>query len=114
MRAIEIAKMDYERNNLLFEQDLGYYLMNGYVFSTPDRFLMAKPVRKSFGEKDWHPDNPDAWYVHYASGKKSLQWFIEQAPFYLPFIAWKRSKSVDTESERFYPTSRLFKILKNK
>jgi hypothetical protein len=66
---IEQAKAYYQSKGWSFEQDLGFYLCHGYVFSTPDRLLLAKPVRKEIGEADWHPSQPDCWYVHYAAGK---------------------------------------------
>ena len=92
MSPIEQAKSYYQSKGWSFEQDLGFYLCHGYVFSTPDRLLLAKPVRKEIGESDWHPSNPDCWYVHYAAGKNTLNWFVAQAPFFLPYMGWMRNK----------------------
>lgn len=107
MNAIFQAKKMYEDKGLNFEQDLGYYLTQGVVVSEHDRFLMAKPVRKEIGEKDWHPEKPDCWHVHVAVGKGYLKWFFEQAPFHLPFISFSRFKSRDDgRMEHVYPIER--------
>ena len=103
MSPIEQAKAYYQSKGWSFEQDLGFYLCHGYVFSTPDRLLLAKPVRKEIGEADWHPSEPDCWYVHYAAGKGALQWFVGQAPFFLPYLGWTRNKGYN-RIFRAYPT----------
>lgn len=106
MSPIEQAKAYYQSRGWSFEQDLGYYLCHGYVFSTPDRLLLAKPVRKDVGQEDWHPDTPDCWYVHYAAGRNALEWFVAQAPYFLPYMGWTRNKG---RNDRFraYPTTLL-------
>lgn len=109
MNALFTAKAMYEARGLNFEQDLGYYLTNGIVISQPDRFLMAKPVSKDKGEADWHPEKPDAWYVHMAVGKDCLRWFLQQAPFRLPYLAWSRSKDEDGKL-RIYSTERFERL----
>lgn len=106
MSPVAEAKAYYISRGWNFEQDLGFYLLNGYVFSTPDRFLMAKPVRKNIGEADWHPECPDCWYVHYAGGKDCLDWFVNRAPYMLPFIGWTRNKGKN-QGFRAYPSSLL-------
>ncbi len=106
MSPIEEAKAYYQSRGWSFEQDMGYYLCHGYVFSTPDRLLLAKPVRKDVGQDDWHPDTPDCWYVHYAAGRNALEWFVAQAPYFLPYMGWTRNKG---RNDRFraYPTTLL-------
>jgi hypothetical protein len=111
MHALFTAKAMYEARGLNFEQDLGYYLTNGIVISQPDRFIMAKPIRKEVGEKDWHPEHADSWYVHFAVGKDCLRWFLKQAPYRLPFLAWSRNKG-DEAKLRIYPTARFERIAK--
>jgi hypothetical protein len=106
LNPIEEAKDYYKSKGWSFEQDLGFYLCQGYVFSTPDRLLLAKPVRKDVGESDWHPEHPDCWYVHYAAGKDALSWFVSKAPYYLPFLGWMRNKGCN-DRFRAYPTSLL-------
>jgi hypothetical protein len=114
MKPIEQAKAHYLVHNLDFEQDLGWYLLNGYVFNTPDQFLMFKPIDSSLGEKSWFPANPDAWYVHYAAGKHSLFWFINKAPYELPKIAWMRNKGASAQQLKVYDSKRLYDRLAGK
>lgn len=104
MHALDQAKALYTRNGLDFEADLVAYMRHGYVWCGPDRFMMAKPIEGS--EADWNPKNPRAWYVHMAVGEGCLSWFIRQAPFSLPFIAWFRRKH-SRQALKFYPTDRL-------
>jgi hypothetical protein len=106
LNPIEEAKDYYKSKGWSFEQDLGFYLCQGYVFSTPNRLLLAKPVRKDVGESDWHPEHPDCWYVHYAAGKDALSWFVAQAPYSLPFMGWMRNKG-SNDGFRAYPTNLL-------
>ena len=114
MTPIEQAKAHYVKHGLNFEQDLGYYLVNAYVVAAPDRFMMFKPVRAEIGEADWFPAQPDAWYVHYAAGKRCLEWFLGQAPFFLPKIAWMRDKGLKAQRLAVYDTVRLYDRLKHK
>lgn len=90
MTAIQEAKAMHEELGLNFETILGWYLMNGVVISTPDRFLMAKAIRSSVGDDDWNHPDADCWYVACAVGKGSLEWFLLQAPYRLPKVAWRR------------------------
>jgi len=114
MKPIEQAKAHYLSHNLNFEQDLGYYLLNGYVHSTPEQFIMFKPIEAKDGEKSWNPVTPDAWYVHYASGNNSLFWFINKAPYYLPNIAWMRNKGASAQQLKVYDSKRLYDRLQGK
>ena len=92
MHAILEAKDLYRRYSLNFERDLGFYLMNGLVIARPDRFMMAKPIVADIGDECWNPISPDCWYVHCAVGKGAVSWFLSQAPFRLPKIAFRRFK----------------------
>lgn len=114
MSPIEQAKAHYVKHGLNFEQDLGHYLVNAYVIASPSRFMMFKPIRYSIGEPDWFPANPDAWYVHFAFGKGCLEWFLNQAPFPLPKIAWMRDKGLKAQQLAVYDARRLCDRLKNK
>lgn len=92
MNAIMEARQLYAEHGLDFERDLGFYLTNGVVCSRPDRFIMAKPIVASEGSNCWGPQTPDCWYVHCAVGRGALKWFLLQAPFRLPLLAWRRFK----------------------
>ncbi len=92
MSAIEEAREMFKANGLDFDEQLGWYLEHGLVVSTPDRFLMAKPIRSWVGDDDWDAPDADCWYVHAAVGKNCLEWFVMQAPYRLPKLAWRRIK----------------------
>ena len=52
-------------------QDIAAYCGNGYVFITPDSFLLGKAVdtkSKVKPQDQWNVKSPDAWYVHMAIG----------------------------------------------
>jgi hypothetical protein len=77
-----------------FERDLGEYLRDGYVWSTPNGIIFGKPVRRDGGSPDqqWY-DNPeecDAWFVKFASGDCGIKHFVNAMPFFLPFTGWMR------------------------
>jgi hypothetical protein len=78
------------------ELPFGYYvswhMVHGFVFSTPDYFIMGRPVRRGTDFTDRlfiEPrESADAWYVHAMSGDVSAVWGI--LPYPLPFIAFER------------------------
>lgn len=80
----------FEEHGQNFEEQLGWYLTHGVVVCTPDRFIMAKPIRSWIGYNDWDAPDADCWYVHCAVGKGCLEWYLLQAPYRLPKLAWKR------------------------
>ena len=82
----------FEERGLNFEQQLGWYLMNGIVVCRPDRFLMVKPIRSWVGDDDWNAPDADTWYCHVAVGEGALKWFLSQVPYQLPKVAWRRVK----------------------
>lgn len=105
MNAIAEAKALYMVRGLNFEERLGWYLMNGIVITRPDRFVMAKPIRSSVGDDDWQAgDAADCWYVECAVGKGCLEWFLLQAPYRLPRLAWRRVKDKENRL-KFYDTA---------
>ena len=104
MNAISEAKALYMIRGLNFEERLGWYLMNGLVIVQPERFLMAKPIRSSVGDDDWNAPDADTWYVECAVGKGALEWFLCQAPYRLPKLAWRRVKDKENRL-KFYDTA---------
>lgn len=100
-----------------FEEDLTAHLHHGYVYSTPEYFLMGRPVCSeapqelindvwcAFDPHDW-----DAWYVYAfaLSRERGLQGLVKKLlthiPFYLPLLAWERSG----EPLKFHSTEKLF------
>lgn len=58
-----------------FREDLEAHLLHGYVFSTPDCFLMARPVSSHATAEaisdPWHrfePHEQDTWLIWIAAG----------------------------------------------
>ena len=89
--AIQQAAELYGSHGLNLSGDLEYYLKYGYVFVTPDRLLMAREITKEGVGETWTPHGEgDCWYVRLAIGKGCLKWFINQAPYFRPWIAWQR------------------------
>jgi hypothetical protein len=92
------------------EQTLEWYedahKRNGFVFSTPDFYVMGRPVMKGAPDhqiKDvllkFPPRAVDTWYVFLLCGDPVKAWSI--LPFELPWICWKRDTD-ESEELRFY------------
>lgn len=109
MNAILQAKRLYAEQGRNFEERLGWYLMHGLVVSREDRFLMAKPINSKVGEADWCPETPDTWYVEMAVGKGALEWFLLQAPYRLPKLAFRRIKKPNAPL-KFYSTDQFERL----
>ncbi len=103
MNALYQAKKLYSKHGLSFERDLCHYLEHGIVVAHPDRFLMAKAINKDLGDDVWNPEFVNSWYVQIAVGKDCLKWFLSQAPYQLPFVAWRRWKAKGNPI-KYYPT----------
>ena len=95
-RPITIAASTYDEEcERSFEDDLCYYIANGWVYSGEEAFVMAKPISKLnsdkcldsnyvYQKKDW-----DTWFVYLAAGN-GVKRFQELAPFPLANVAWHR------------------------
>lgn len=98
--AIQEAKKLYAKHGLDLNRDLSDYLDYGYVFVTPDRMMLARPVKMDEPEEWLLPEeaisgNNYGWYVHLAVGEGCLKWFCEQMPYYLPHLLWRRDFKTD-------------------
>jgi hypothetical protein len=76
-----------------FREEMEAFLLNGFVFSTPEAFLMGRPVPKGFELLDiWHefPAGAElnAWLVW--SGVGNAGRLLSMMPFTLPFVGWVR------------------------
>lgn len=93
------AVYDSEPCARTFEEDLALHLRFGYVFSTPDAFIMGRAVNRNAPYQDilspWvAQSSPDAWLVWLASGSGALALFMEREPFPMPFIGWERDNKL--------------------
>lgn len=73
------------------QEDLAYYLRNGYVFATPNYFIMGREI-------------DGGWYIHAAVGVGALEGFLRLMPHYLPYVGWERRGSGKV---KWYPTEQL-------
>ena len=96
---IESAAEVYEREACArpFKQDLALHLLNGYVISTPDLFLMGRPVkhdapREQILDPAFIFNEPDAWLVWLGAARDrgGIRGFFKHEPYPLPFIGWER------------------------
>lgn len=75
-----------------FSEYCGWHLQHGFLFSTPDFFIMGRAaVKKSLEDigPTWGAEhNPDTWYIFMMAGDPSKAWSI--LPYYLPWIAFER------------------------
>lgn len=82
----------YKELNLDMFKDISSYMASGYVYASPEMFIMGKPVRRDGGDPDKQVDviAPDAWYVKLAIGESRITDFINLMPYPLPWVGWRR------------------------
>lgn len=94
-----------------FDFVLAEHLEHGYVFSTPDLFLMARPVKHDAPyEEITNPSMDmsgvaDSWFVYASAGR--LGAVMSHVVAFLdryPFIGWERDNKL-----RFYRREQLLK-----
>lgn len=112
---------DYVRDNpreegyMTFSQLCDGYFLNGYVVSTPNYFILARPVNKEadpldiinpvipFPREEWN-----AWYIAAMAGDPSLCWTFY--PFELDYVGYQRV--TDEIESRWFKTSQIRRITK--
>lgn len=93
-----------------FPKAFDHYFTHGYVFKTPEHFLMAG--------RD--PTRTDAWLVWWAEihpllhsdFPELLRVFLAHMPYSLPYIGWARYLK-GNRTVRYYSTSRLLSLRGN-
>lgn len=97
--AIERARQFYIHNHVSvpFEIELGEYLRDGYVVSSPDDFGMAKPMTLE--------DGRESWFICMAVGR--LERIAAMLPFYRPWVCFFRHWK--TDRLRVYPMDKMLK-----
>lgn len=91
-----------------FEEDLRLHLKFSYVHSTPEYFIMGRPVTMDAAYSDITDpivqfSEPDAWWVYLASG--DLKSFFTIKPFDLPYVGWERDNKA-----RFYRADKVSRL----
>lgn len=97
MTPVERAAAVYQREACArsFREDLEAHLLHGLVFSTPDSFVMARPVwakaPKELIVDPWFNDFAvkDAWHLYLFSGP--LENAFKAAPYILPWVTFERN-----------------------
>lgn len=105
----------YAQHGLSLAADLENYARAGFLFATPDRLLLARPIDLDRGLDEWlPPEAGNAWYVRLAVGRGCLDWFLAQAPHRKPYIAWSRGFRRCRAAElRIFATSTLERRIKS-
>lgn len=115
--AMPAALRLYQAHGLDLSRDLTNYATWGaFTLITPDRILLARPIRRDDATRWVLPGEPvDTWFVKLAIGKGCLRWFLDQRPYDLPWLAWGRDFRGRGEpgSLKFYPAARLTSALQS-
>ncbi len=96
MKPIELARAQYDKDSpRTFEEDISFYIREGWVYSGQEAFVMARPVStRDIGfaldyKFTFKPATWDCWFVYLGTGKGTVR-FFHVAPFALPKVAWQR------------------------
>jgi hypothetical protein len=100
-----------------FPEDLTAHMQHGYVFSTPQYLMMARPVWSHDTQAQinnvwvsFPPELWDAWYIYAFALRDDeglcglVKNLLTHMPFYLPLVAWERNG----EPLSFFSTDKLF------
>jgi hypothetical protein len=110
MTPVERAAAVYEREACAraFREDMEAHLLNGYVFSTPEVFVMGRLVQHDAPAElivnPWHRfEEGDAWLVYLLAGdiRTALGFFPSQKKY----IAWEIRNSL-----RVHLTARVIQL----
>lgn len=100
------------------DQSLRFYeelhMSMGFLFSTPDFFVMGRPVRKYAPIEHildvqcrFERATCDTWFIFQMAGDMTKAWSI--MPWELPWMCWVRDND-PTGELRFYETRRLMRL----
>ena len=75
-----------------FREEVEAFLLNGFVFSGDDYFLMGRPVPRQAGAPELWAPHPrqacDAWFVWIGVGRWAQ--LLALMPYELPWLGWYR------------------------
>jgi hypothetical protein len=78
-----------------FREDLEWHLLNGFVFSRPDFFVMGRPVVSQaapemiVGQHRFPSGLCDCWHIYLFAGNVARAW--DMLPWDLPLVSFERS-----------------------
>ena len=106
MQPWEIARKLYEANSPdPFEVLVGNYLASGLLHSSPEIFILAKPVQHR------STTHADAWFVHLAASSprqlNPIREFMRMMPYRLPYVLWQRALGRPGQRLHVYPWDQL-------
>lgn len=95
-----------------FTSVIEMHLLGGYVVSTPEYFILARPVDSTADEaRILNPlisfSKPDAWFIFAYAGDISRAW--DYFPVFYPKVGWQRAN----RPIRFYPMENIIRKVKN-
>ena len=113
MSPIDTIHSKYSILGIDFAAMLESHYQHGFVFSTPEFFIMGRPVDREEAYNlirepsyTFPPNRCDAWWIYAMAGKVEKAWSI--LPYSLPYIGFERFD----ENPRFYPTTTLMRLSK--
>jgi hypothetical protein len=109
---VELAMQVYQREPCArsYDEDLYLHFINGFVFSTPEFFIMGRAVVST--EDHSEIVNPavsfprvrcDCWHIYLMAGDTAKAWSI--MPWPLPLFSFERRNEL-----RFYQSERIRKL----
>jgi hypothetical protein len=108
MTPIDQIHQTYLKHGVDFGGMLHFHLEHGFVFSTPEFFVMGRPVvRREMGPKIVVYDREriaDAWWIHAFAGDLTRVW--EVLPYRLGYVGFERFDN----SSRFYPLEQVRRL----
>jgi hypothetical protein len=81
-----------------FREDMEFYLLNGFVFSRPDFFVMGRPVvsvasqEQITGHHRFPSRGCDCWHIHLAAGNLPRMWAM--LPWDMAIISFERKNEL--------------------
>jgi hypothetical protein len=103
----QLVRIAPDKRNFLAE--VNNYMQAGVLINTPRMFVMVKPVDSSeHPDAQWWVENPDAWYVRWASSKGAMNTMMTLVEP-LPYVVFRRVKEGVTKPFKRYDWNTLFR-----
>jgi|10_taG_2_1085330.scaffolds.fasta_scaffold02475_3 hypothetical protein len=80
---------------IAFEELLARFFDDGFVWSSPTEFVLAKACLVDDGFLYDGDVKENCYHVHLASGRNPMKRLMELAPKKLPYVSWHRRKRKD-------------------
>lgn len=90
-------------------QEIENYLIAGSIIATPELFLIFKPIKKDIPpESQWYVEDPDCYYVRWASGQGSLKKMMDLVKP-LPWVTFQRVTKNGDLPYRYYEWNKIYR-----